>query len=149
MALEWDMIDQVLWHRSFLAIWIMCIALEPPFIKTIANKFRKTLTGCLSAPTSVAHVAWYFNCNASHQEILRKQMSSSVLNYCCCVLQFCKWVFWWKGDILFFHQFSLHSKMNNIISPSCWSSCKLSQDITVWSWSKDQVSKFKEKKSWS
>lgn len=38
----------------------MCIIVEPPFIKTIANKFRKTLVGFLSSPTSEAHVLVFF-----------------------------------------------------------------------------------------
>ena len=54
------MIDQVLWHMSFLAISIMCIFVKPPLIKTIGNKFRKTLVGFLSSPTSVAHVLVFF-----------------------------------------------------------------------------------------
>lgn len=38
----------------------MCIIVETPFIKTIGNKFRKTLVGFLSSPTSVAHVLVFF-----------------------------------------------------------------------------------------
>ena len=38
----------------------MCIIVKPPFIKTIANKFRKTLVGFLSSPTSAAHVLVFF-----------------------------------------------------------------------------------------
>ena len=38
----------------------MFIIVEPPFIETIANKFRKTLIGFLSSPSSVAHVLVFF-----------------------------------------------------------------------------------------
>ena len=65
----------------------MCIALEPPFIKTIANKFRKTLVGFLSSPTSVAHVLVFLKLQCfvpRNLEEANVKFSLKLQNRCCC-----------------------------------------------------------------
>ena len=65
----------------------MCIIVEPPFIKTIGNKFRKTLVGFLSSPASVAHVLVFLKLQCfvpRNLEEANVKFSLKLQNRCCC-----------------------------------------------------------------